>query len=116
MLSRLALIAVQLVAGWFIGREIMQYLPDLDRLNVFLAALVFAVIVWIIGLIAGIALKDVTRPSPQTLIFALATGVIFTVITLVPDAESAIVSVVGRDIPQLLYPLIGTVVGYAVQR
>ncbi len=116
MISRLALIAVQLVVGWFVGRQVMQFLPDLDQLNVFLAALVFAAIVWVVGIFAGIVLKDVASPSPQTLIFSIATGVIFTVITLVPDAERAIVSVVGQDVPQLFYPLIGSVVGYAIQR
>jgi hypothetical protein len=116
MISRLALIAVQLVVGWFAGQQVLPYLPNLDRLNIFLAAVVFAVIVWVIGLVAGLALKDVATPSPQTLIFALASGVIFALITLVPEAEKAIVSVVGHQVPHLLYPLIGTVVGYAVQR
>lgn len=116
MISRLALIAVQLIAGWFAGREVLAYLPDLGRLNIFMAAVVFAVIVWALGIVAGIVLKDVTRPSPQTLIFALATGVVFTVITLLPDAERAVASVFGRDVPELVYPLVGAVVGYAVQR
>ncbi len=116
MLSRLIVILIQLAVGWYAGRELLPYLPDVQKLNIFLAALVFAVIVWLVGLIAGAVLKDVARPSPQTLIFSMAVAVIFSVITLLPDAERAIKSVVQGEVPILIYPLVGAVVGYAIQR
>lgn len=116
MLSRLIVILVQLAVGWYGGRELLVYLPDMQKLNIFLAAVVFAIVVWLVGLVAGAVLKDVARPSPQTLIFSMAVAVIFSVITLLPDVEGAIKSVVQGDIPHLVYPLVGAVVGYAIQR
>ena len=116
MLSRLIVMFIQLAVGWYGGRELLPYLPDLQKLSIFLAAVIFAIIVWMVGLIAGAVLKDVARPSPQTLLFSMALAALFSVITMLPDAERAVKSVVQGEIPDLVYPLVGAVVGYAIQR
>lgn len=114
MLGRLILILVQLVVGWYASIEIMKNMPGLGKLDMFVIAAVFAVVVWAIGLLSAAVLKDVSQPGPSTLIFAFGAAVLFAAVTFFPDAQRMIASVAG-SLDVRLYPLIGAVVGYAVQ-
>ncbi|MBU2534019.1 MAG: hypothetical protein KKB37_14855 [Alphaproteobacteria bacterium] len=114
MLGRLLLILVQLVVGWYAALEIIQKLPSFGNLQLFLLAAVFAIIVWGIGLLAAAVLKDVSQPGPPTLLFAFAVAVIFSALTMVPDVQRTVAQFVG-SFDARLYPLIGAVVGYAIQ-
>ena len=117
MIARLFLIAVQAVVAWYARPFVAPYVQKFDQLEVFLYAAVFAVIVWVIGILGGLVLKDVARPSPSTLLFSFAVAVIFACITLLPDAMAAISRVVpASSIDPLAFPLIGAVLGYAVKR
>jgi len=114
MLGRLMLILVQCVVGWYAALEIMKALPALGNLDIFILAGIFALLVWAIGLLAGAVLKDVSQPGPPALMFAFAAAVLFSALTIFPDAHNAVASVAG-DIDMRIYPLVGAVIGYAVQ-
>ena len=114
MLGRLMLILVQLVVGWYAVLEIAKVLPPIGSLELFVLALLFAVLVWAIGLLAAAVLKDSAQPGPSALLFAAATAVVFSSLSMFPDAQSAIVSV-ARPVDIRIYPLVGAVLGYAVQ-
>ncbi|MGI9422232.1 MAG: hypothetical protein ACR2PA_03495 [Hyphomicrobiaceae bacterium] len=114
MFGRLVLILVQLAVGWFATPEVLKYLPKLGQLDLFVMAAVVALIVWLVGLIGALVLKDVGQPTPSTLIVSLVCAVIFAGLTLVPDIMRAIDGVVR--IPHRAYPLIGAVLGYAIKR
>ena len=77
-------------------------------------AAIFALVVWLVGFIGALALKDVGQPTPSALMVALICGVIFAGLTLIPDVMRAINGVVR--IPGEAYPLIGAVLGYAIKR
>jgi len=117
MLSRLVLMAVQAVAGWFGAHELIKYLGlRIDKgLEIFLYAVIFSVIVWLVGVLAGLVLKDVARPSPSTLAFALVVALVLAAMTKFPEILTAIDKVVP-DVPRKAFPLIGAVLGYAVKR
>ncbi len=114
MLGRLMLILVQLVVGWYAALEIAKALPTFGNLDIFLLAAVFALLVWAIGLLAGAVLKDVAQPGPPALLFAFAAAVVFSALTVFPEAQQAVASVAG-DLDARIYPLVGAVIGYAVQ-
>ena len=114
MLGRLMLILVQLVVGWYAALEVVKGLPHLGNLDIFVLAAVFAILVWAIGLLAAAVLKDVSQPGAPALMFAFAAAVIFSALTVFPDAQRAVASVAG-NLDARIYPLVGAVIGYAVQ-
>ncbi len=115
MLGRLVLVLLQLAIGWFAGPIIMAKIPGFGDLNIFIYAIVFAIITWLIGMLGGLVLKDVARPSPATLTFALVGGLIGAGLTMVPQITEAIAGVI-KGVPLRAYPLIGAVIGYALKR
>lgn len=115
MLGRLLLLILQIALCWFAGPEIFKKLPQLGQLTIFVQAVVFAILVWVVGMLGAIALKDVAQPSAGTLTAALVGGLIGAGLTLFPDVTKAIASVI-KGVPLLAYPLVGAVLGYAVKR
>jgi hypothetical protein len=116
MLSRLVLLALQLVIAWFTGPEIIRYIPGLGVLQLFVFAVVFAVVVWVVGLVLSQVLKGTGTPSSSTLVASLIVALIGAALItwlpgLVPDLERSL-----RQIPTIAYPLIGAVLGYHMKR
>ena len=114
MLGRIMLILVQLVVGWYAALEFAKALPPMGKMDIFILSLLFAVMVWAIGLLAGAFLKDEAEPGPGALVFAFAAAVLLATLPMFPEAQSAIVSVTG-PIDVRFYPLVGAVIGYAIQ-
>ena len=48
----------------------MRYIPGMGRLEIFVYAAVFAVIVWIVGLVLSQVLREIGQPSSHTLSWA----------------------------------------------
>lgn len=115
MLGRLVLILLQIAACWFLGPLIVSKLPQLGGLNIFLFAAVFAILVWLLGFLGALVLKDVAQPSPATLSFALVGALIGAGLTLVPQVTGFVATFV-KGVPTLAYPLAGAVLGYAIKR
>jgi len=116
MLSRLVLLLLQLVVAWVAAPYIVRYIPGLGRFQLFVYAAVFAVLVWIVGLVLSQVLRGTGRPSSATLIAALVVALIGAALVtwlpaLVPDLRASM-----RAIPDLAYPLIGALIGYHVRR
>lgn len=116
MLSRLILLAAQLVIGWVGAPYIVRYIPGLGGLQLFVYAVVFAVIVWIVGLVLSQVLRDMGMPASATLVTCLIVALIGAALItwlpmLVPDLARPM-----RQIPTIAYPLIGAVLGYHIKR
>ena len=72
MLSYVILVILQFAAGFLGAPQLLRYVPvSGDGQNYALAA-AYAVIVWLVGLIASLVLKSVRRPSAGALGLALA--------------------------------------------
>jgi uncharacterized membrane protein YeaQ/YmgE (transglycosylase-associated protein family) len=116
MLARLILLALQLAIAWFAGPKIVGYIPSFSGLQLFVYGAVFAVVVWVVGLILSQVLRETPTPSSSTLVTSLVVALIGAAVikwlpTLVADA--------GRLLPRIddrLYPLIGAVLGYQIRR
>lgn len=115
MLGKLVLILIQIAVGWFVGPLIFAKLPQFGQLTIFINAVVFAILVWLIGFLGAAVLKDVPQPNPTTLTFAVVGALIGAGLTLVPQVTSFIGTYV-RGVPTLAYPLAGAVIGYALKR
>lgn len=114
MLGRIVLILIQFGVSWRLAPEISRLLPDFGDMNIFAMAVIFGLMVWLIGVLGHLVLKDVAQPTPSTLAFSVLVAVIFAGATLIPDVTQAISRIVA--VPIVLYPLIGAVLGYAVKR
>jgi hypothetical protein len=116
MLSRLVLLAVQLIVAWIVAPFIVRYIPGLGGLRLFVYAAVFAVLVWIVGLVLSQVLRDTGMPHSATLVTSLIVALIGAALIiwlpgLLPDLGRTM-----RQIPDLAYPLIGAVLGYHMRR
>jgi hypothetical protein len=116
MLSRLILLALQLIIAWFVAPEIVRYIPGLGGLSLFVYAVVFAVLVWLVGLVLSQVLRETGMPSSSTLVTCLVVALIGAALIIwlpafVPDLGRPM-----RQIPTLAYPLIGAVLGYHLRR
>lgn len=115
MLGRLLLLLLQLAICWFVGPELIKKLPAFGQLTIFVQAVVFAILVWLVGVLGSIVLKDVAQPSARTMTAALVGALIGAAITLVPDLMK-LISSVAKGLPTMAYPLVGAVLGYAIKR
>jgi hypothetical protein len=112
MLSRLILIALQLVVGWFGAPYILKYLPPLGGdVQIFIHGAVFAVLVWLVGLIAGQVLKDISTPSPATLVWALVGGLAGAALILFK-----VPAMIPLNFQPLLLPLVLAILGYMLKK
>jgi hypothetical protein len=116
MLSRLILLGLQLIVAWLAAPAIVRFIPGLTRLELFVYAAVFAVLVWLIGVVGAQVLKDTAPPTHAALASALILAVIAAAIytflpALLPDAKRMMLSLQDRA-----YPLIGAVLGYHIRR
>jgi hypothetical protein len=116
MLSRLILLVLQAIIAWFLAPPIVRYIPGLGGLQLFVYAVVFAVLVWVVGLVLSQVLREIGMPSSATLVGALILALVGAALVtwlpaFVPDVRSAM-----RTIPDLAYPLIGALLGYHIKR
>lgn len=115
MLPKVVLILLQAAAGYFATPWIRRYLPGFGAADMFVLAVALAVLVWLIGVLGSVVLKDVAAPSPAVLTAALIGALAMAALTLVPPVTTAIASVI-KGIPLTAYPLLGAIAGYNLRR
>lgn len=118
MLGRLILIVFQVAVAWRLMSEfprVLKYIPFPSNTQIFGYAVLFALTVWLVGVLGALVLKDVAKPSPATLVFAIVGALAFAALALIPDVRIAVERVIPA-IKTLFYPLIGAVIGYAIKR
>lgn len=116
MLPRLILLLLQLGLGWMAAPQIAKHVPNLGGLNIFIYAVIFAVLVVIVGFIGSLVLKEVGPPSSATMTTTLVVALVFAALTLLQPLVGWISSVTQGQIPVLAYPLVGAVLGYFARK
>lgn len=114
MLGRLVLLLLQVVAAWGIGPIVRGYVPVGGNLDLFIYAGIFAVIVYVTGIIASLFVKNVGMPSPATLTASVVLALVGAAFAtwgadLVPQLPSTTIS--NRGIV-----LAGAILGYFIKR
>lgn len=112
MIGYLLLVVLQFISAFFGAPMVLRYIPVTGDPKVFVHALVFAVIVWIVGLLGSFALKDVRMPTTHTLASAMIGAVIGAGLMFVPQLLAAI----PFKFPPLYLPLVGAIIGYMARR
>jgi hypothetical protein len=120
MLPHLILIVLQLLGAVYIAPLIKDYIPTLGRysgveLDIFIWAILYAVVVFVIGFIGSVVLKGVRAPGAGTLTLALVLALIIAVLTQVPQVTAAATDA-GVRIATRWWPLVGAMVGYFIKR
>ncbi len=113
MLGRLVLSLLQLAGAWFGGLFIAKFIPLSGDLKIFVLAVLFAILVWLIGVIGAEVLKDVGRPSSATLTWALIGALIGAALIVFGPA---LLAQIPLKFNHLFLPLVLAVAGYAIKR
>jgi hypothetical protein len=117
MLPRIVLTLLQIAVAWQLAPVLRGLIPaKFGALDVFLLAVLVAVIVWLTGHIGALVLKDTAAPSTATLTAVLIGALVFSALTLLPPVMSMVAGLIGSRMPILAYPLIGAIVGYLAKR
>lgn len=112
MFGYLILAALQTAVAWFGAPYALKYIPVTGDPKTFIHAAIFAVLVWVTGLIGSFALKDVRLPSTATLATALVLALIAAGLLFIPQVMSAIPFKFDR----MFLPLAGAILGYMIRR
>lgn len=117
MLPRLVLLLAQLFVGWEVTAQLLRYLPQSTaQLRIFIFAIVASIVVWLLGHIGALVLKDTAPPSSATLTFVLLFALIGAVLTLIEPVGRVISGILRSRISVEWYPMLGAVLGYFIKR
>jgi hypothetical protein len=117
MLPRIILTLLQLHIGWTYGPQLRALVPfNIGQFNIFILALIIAVLVWLVGHLGALVLKETPAPTSATLTVVLLLAVIFAGLTLVPAVPAFVNGTLRLAIPLVAYPLIGAVLGYLIKK
>ncbi len=117
MLPRIVLTIMQIAVGWNLGGQVRAVVPvNIGALDIFLTAVVIAVLVWLTGHLGALVLKDTPPPSAGALTACLVLALAGAALTLVPPVTQAIGGLLKGGVPLRAYPLIGAVIGYLARR
>ena len=117
MLPKIILTLLQIHLAWVYGPQLKALIPaSLGRLDIFLLAVVISVVVFIVGHLGALVLKETPPPSNAKLVSILLFALIFAGLTLVPQVPAFINTTLRLSVPLLAYPLIGAIIGYQVKK
>lgn len=114
MLGRLVLLFLQIVAGWFGAPILRSYIPVSGVFDLFIYAAIFAIIVYVVGILAALVVKDVGSPSPATLTTALVVALIAA--AFATWGMDLIPQIPGSTISKRGIVLAGAILGYFIRR
>ena len=113
MLGKLVLLLLQIIIAWFIAPKIMGFIDiRLGIFELFVLAVVCAIVVFLIGVLAAQVLRDVGQPGGATLSFSLILALIFAAIALWGPMIVPAVS----SVPKEALVLAGAIIGYWAKR
>lgn len=117
MLPKIVLTLLQLSIAWIFSGQFRGFVSvNIGALDIFLTAVVVAVLVWLTGHIGALVLKDTPPPSAATLTACLVLALAGAAITLIPPVTQIVGSFLKEGVPLRVYPLIGAIVGYFIKR
>ena len=119
MLPRIVLLIVQIAAAWFLADPIKAAAPTLVArpYDIFVYAVLYALIVFIVGFTGSLVLKNVRVPTTGTLIASVVLACLGAGLTLVEAIRASL----DAAVPLLrsshkIYALAGAVIGYLLKR
>lgn len=119
MLPRIVLLLIQIAAAWFLADPIRAVItPVLGRqYDIFVYAVIFAVIIMVVGFAGSLVLKGIRVPTAGTFIASLLLALILAALTLVDQVRlpvEAAVPILRGNLK--VFPFIGALLGYILKR
>lgn len=114
MLGKLILILLQAIVAWGIAPFIRAQIPTGGAYDLLLYAVLFAVVVYLTGVLAAQVLRDVGTPSGATLTSALIVALIAA--AFLTFAPQFIPDLPGGTISNRGIVLAGAILGYMMRR
>lgn len=114
MLGRLILLLLQIAVAWFAGPIIRGYVPAPGTFDLFVYAVVFALLAYVIGALAALVIKDVGAPSSSTLTASLVLALIAAAVATF--AMDLIPQIPGNALSKRGLVLAGALLGYVIKR
>lgn len=112
MLSRLILLLLQAIIAWFAAPKIASYIHLGAPLDHFIFAIICAIIVFLVGVIGALVLRDIGQPGGPTLTWSLILALIAAAVAIWgPQLLPAI-----SRIPDNALILAGAIIGYHARR
>jgi hypothetical protein len=120
MIPRIVLFALQIAAGWFIVPILRKSLPGVvpPAYELFLLALLYAVVIIVVGFVGALVMKGVPVPSAGTFVVMLIlAGALAALALYVPQFTQAVEGVAPiLRANRFVYPFVGALLGYYVKR
>ncbi len=114
MLTKLILFILQVAVAWFLAPIIYSNIPVPGEFGLFLYALLFAIIVFLMGVLGAQVLQGVGSPSSATLSTSLLLALIVAaIIVFLPQVVAAIP---GNTISHRGLVLAAALLGYWIKR
>lgn len=113
MLGKLILLLLQIAVAWFLAPILHAKIPVPGDFGIFLYAVLFAILVFLTGVLGAQVLQGVGGPSSATLSASLVLALIVAaIIKFLPEVAAAIPGTISH----LGLVLAGAVIGYWVKR
>jgi hypothetical protein len=117
VLPKIILTLLQIHLAWAYGPQLKGLIPaNLGRLDIFLLAVVISIVVFLVGHLGALVLKETPPPSNAKLVSILVFALIFAGLTLVPQVPAFVNTTLRLSLPVLAYPVIGAILGYQVKK
>ncbi len=116
MLGRLVLLLLQIVIGWYGATFLMGMINVPGTFQLYVFAIVCAIVVFLIGVIAAQVLKDVGTPSGHTLSWSLALALIAALLWNFGPTLPLLKEIPWSKIPAQYAVLAGALLGYHIKK
>lgn len=121
MLPRIVLFALQLVTAWYVADALVSFIArgfSVARSNeVYVYAVVYPLLIMLVGYAGSRVLRGVKSPSGATFILTLALSIALALVTLFPQVlRMAEILVPALRTATNIYPLVGALIGYYIKR
>lgn len=115
MLGRLILILLQIAVAWSVGPLLYGHVPVSGKFGLFVYAIIFAIVVFVTGVLAALVVKDVSTPSSASLTAAVVVALIAAAVATYgpiyfPEYYP------GTTLSQRGLVLAGAILGYMIRR
>lgn len=114
MLGKIILLLLQIGLSWLLAPILYSNIPVPGEFGIFLYAVLFAIIVFLTGVLGGQVLRDVGGPSGATLSAALIVALLFAAVVFFAPQFLAVIP--GDAISHRGFVLAGALLGYWLKR
>ena len=115
MLSRVISLPLQVVVAWLVTPLIVELMPSLGRWELFGFGVIAAALVWVVGVVVS-EVMQADLPSSGMLIAAVSLAIIGAACAMWLPAFVPMLSPAERGLPLHVYPFVGALLGYQIER